>query len=383
MAPHRCTQGLRNVWHLGLKELRSLLHDRAMLVLIAFAFTLAIYSAATGTPQTLQRAPLAVVDEDHSTLSMRLREAFGPPYFLAPPDIALREVDPAMDAGRYTFVLDVPQHFERDLLGGRAPTLQLSVDATRMTQAFTGGAYVQAICQTEIAEFLQRHRSPDSQAGAAARLVLRNRFNPALTPSWFGAVAELINNVTMLGIVLTGAAWLREREHGSLEHLLAMPLSPLEIMAAKVWSMGLVVLLGCCASLWLVVHGLIGLPLPSTTWVFVLGAALQMFAVTSLGIFLATLARSMPQMGLLLIMVLLPLEMLSGASTPRESMPEAVRLLMLAAPTTHFVSLSQATLFRAAGLAEVWPQLLAIAGIGASFFGIALARLRSTMGAMS
>jgi ABC-2 type transport system permease protein len=154
-------------------------------------------------------------------------------------------------------------------------------------------------------------------------------------------------------------------------------------MAAKVWSMGLVVLLGCCASLWLIVHLLIGLPLPSTTWVFVLGAALQMFAVTSLGIFLATMARSMPQMGLLLIMVLLPLEMLSGASTPRESMPEAVRLLMLAAPTTHFVSLSQATLFRGAGLAEVWPQLLAIAGIGAGFFGIALTRLRRAIGAMA
>ncbi len=374
---------LSNIWNLGLKELRSLRHDRAMLVLIVFAFTAAIYSAATGTPESLHRAPLTIVDEDHSPLSQRLHEAFGPPYFLPPPAISLRDVDAAMDAGRYTFVLDIPPHFERDLLGGRQPQLQLSVDATRMAQAFTGGAYVQAICEGEIAEFLQRHRVADTTLDAPARLVLRNRFNPELRPAWFGAVAELINNVTMLGIVLTGAALLREREHGSIEHLLAMPLSPFEIMAAKVWSMGLVVLLGCCASLWLVVHGLIGLPLPRSTWVFVLGAALQMFAVTSMGIALGTLARSMPQMGLLLILVLLPLEMLSGASTPRESMPEAVRLLMLAAPTTHFVSLSQATLFRGAGLRVVWPQLLAIAGIGAALFTLALARLRSAIGAMA
>ncbi|MDE2119136.1 MAG: ABC transporter permease, partial [Betaproteobacteria bacterium] len=181
----------------------------------------------------------------------------------------------------------------------------------------------------------------------------------------------------------TSAALLREREHGTIEHLLAMPLTPFEIMAAKVWSMGLVVWLGTCAALLLVVHGLIGVPLPAATWVFVFGAGLQMFAVTSMGILLGTLARSMPQMGLLLIMVLLPLEMLSGASTPRESMPELVRLIMLAAPTTHFVALSQATLFRGAGLRVVWPQLLAIAAIGAVFFGLALARLRRAIGAMA
>lgn len=222
-----------------------------------------------------------------------------------------------------------------------------------------------------------------SEPRPAARLALRNRFNPALTPSWFGAVAELINNITMLGIVLTSAALLREREHGTLEHLLAMPLSPLEIMAAKVWSMALVVLLGACTSLWLVVHGLLGVALPPVTAVFVIGAALQLFAVTSMGIYLGTLARSMPQMGLLLIMILLPLEMLSGASTPRESMPAAVRWLMLGAPTTHFVSLSQATLFRGARLAQVWPQLLALCAIGALFFVLALGRLRRAIGALA
>ena len=370
---------LSNVWHLGVKELRSLWHDPAMLLLMVFAFTLAIYSAATGTPETLQRAPLAVVDEDHSVLSDRLRQAFGPPYFLPPPRLAPSRVDSAMDAGLYTFVLDIPPHFQRDLLGGRRPGLQLSVDATRMLQAFAGGAYVQAIAQGEIAAFELRGPPGEPPLPQPARLVLRNRFNAALTPSWFGAVAELINNVTMLGIVLTSAALLREREHGTLEHLLSMPLSPLQIMAAKVWSMGLVVLLGTCASLLLVVHGLLGVPLPAATWVFVLGAALQMFAVTSMGIFFGTVARSMPQMGLLLIMVLLPLEMLSGASTPRESMPALVRMLMQAAPTTHFVSLSQATLFRGAGLAVVWPQLLAIGAIGAVFFAFALARLRRSL----
>ena len=368
-----------NVFHLGVKELRSLWHDTAMLLLMVFAFTASIYTAATGIPETLLRAPLAIVDEDHSPLSARIHEAFGAPYFLPPPLISQAEVDRELDAGRYTFVLDIPPDFQRDLAGGREPVLQLNVDATRMAQAFTGSGYVQAIVNGEIAEFLLRHRA---QSGLPVELAMRNRFNPALAQSWFGAIVELINNITMLGIVLTSAALIREREHGTIEHLLAMPVTPFEIMAAKVWSMGLVVLLASTLSLIVVVHGLLSVPLLGSVWLFLAGASLQMFAVTSIGIFMGTVARSMPQMGLLLILVLLPLEMLSGGTTPRESMPELIQTVMLAAPTTHFVNLSQAILFRGAGFDVVWPSFLAIAVIGAAFFLIALALLRRTIASM-
>ncbi len=362
-----------NIVHLGVKELRSLAHDRAMLVLMAFALTAAIYTAATGMPETLHKAPLAVVDEDHSVLSMRIVDALGPPALLRidAPDVAA--TTRGLDAGRITFALDIPPHFQRDVRAGRAPRVQLDIDATRMAQAFTGSAYVQAVVDGEIAEYLTHVRS---RATLPVRLELRNRFNPALRQAWFGAVVELINNITMLGIVLTCAALIREREHGTIEHLLSMPVTPLEIMAAKVWSMGLVVLVGAMLSLLGVVHALLGVPLPGPLALFALGVALHLFAVTSIGIFMGTVARSMPQAGLLLILVLLPLEMLSGGTTPRESMPETVRTLMLAAPTTHFVNLSQAILFRGAGFDVVWPSFAAIAVIGSVFFGIALALLR-------
>ena len=117
----------------------------------------------------------------------------------------------------------------------------------------------------------------------------------------------------MLSIILTGAALIREREHGTVEHLLVMP------------------------------------------------------------------ARSMPQLGLLVILTLMPLQILSGGMTPRESMPEIVQNLMLAAPTTHFVELAQAILFRGAGADIVWPQLVALVVIGGMFFVGALSRLRRSL----
>ena len=140
---------------------------------------------------------------------------------------------------------------------------------------------------------------------------------------------EIINNVTMLSIILTGAALIREREHGTIEHLLVMPITPFEIMISKIWAMGLVVLLACSFSLVFIVEGLLSIPIEGSIMLFLVGVILNLFATTSMGIFMGTIARSMPQFGLLIMLVLLPLELLSGGVTPRESMPEMVQILIL------------------------------------------------------
>lgn len=369
-----------NIINLGVKELRSLGHDPIMLFLIIYSFTVAIYAAATAMPEALSKTPIAIVDEDQSPLSTRIVDAFYPPYFLQPVIINQSEMDARMDAGLDTFALDVPPNFQRDVLAGRSPTIQLNVDATRMSQAFTGSGYIHTIVTAEVNAFAKRYRSA---ATLPVDLVLRARFNPELNRSWFGAVMEVVNQVTMLSIVLTGAALIREREHGTIEHLLVMPVTPFEIMTSKIWSMALVVLVACAFALVFMVQGLLGVPIQGSFALFLAGAAMLLFATTSMGIFLGTMARSMPQFGLLTILVLLPLEMLSGGMTPRESMPGVVQFVMLAAPTTHFVMLAQAILFRGADLAVVWRQFVALAVIGLGLFGYALARFRNTIGSMT
>jgi ABC-2 type transport system permease protein len=371
---------LSNIYRLGVKELWSLWRDPVMLVLIVYTFTVAIYTAATAMPETLHNAPIAIVDEDDSPLSKRIASAFYPPQFSPPQMITLEEMDRGMDEGRYTFVIDIPPDFQRDVLAGRHPEIQVNIDATRMSQAFTGAGYVQQIVMGEVDEFVQRYRG---SAAPPVDLALRARFNPSLERPWFGGLMEIINNVTLLSIILTGAALIREREHGTIEHLLVMPVTPTEIMLAKVWSMGAVVLLAAALSLSFVVRGLLQVPVEGSVALFLVGAALHLFATTSMGIFLATLARSMPQFGLLLILTLVPLQLLSGGMTPRESMPELVQDLMLAAPTTHFVELGQAILYRGAGIEVVWKQFLLLAAIGLVLFLLSLARFRRTISQMA
>ena len=367
------------VFRLGVKELWSLWRDPAMLFLIAYTTTLAVYSAGASQPETLHRVPIAIVDEDGSALSGRIAAAFYPPQFSPPAHIGLHEVDPGLDAGRFTLVLHIPAHFQRDLLAGRAPSVQLNMDATRMGQAFAANGAVQQIVQLEAAEFLRRDRTVPVQP---VELAVRARFNPALTPAWFGSLMELISIVTMLSIILTGAALIREREHGTVEHLLVMPVTPAEIMLAKVWSMALVVLLAVWASLTVVIRGAIGVPIEGSVPLFLLGAALHLFATTSMGIFLATVARTMPQFGLLMVLTMMPLQMLSGGVTPRESMPLWVQYAMALAPTTHFTELAQAILYRGAGLAVVWQPMLWLLAIGSVLFALALARFRRTIAQM-
>lgn len=367
-------------WHIVLqlagKELRSLWRDRLLLVFVLWAFSGAIYTAATAMPDRLVRAPIAVVDEDQTVLSQRLISAFYPPDFLTPDLISLGEMDAGLDTGHYSFVLDIPPGFQRDVVAGRRPALQLNVDATQMRQSFVGTGYVQIMIQLELQEFVQGERAA---AASPVELAVRMRFNPTLNSAWFTGVMEVINMVTMLSIILAGAALIRERGHGTLEHLLVMPIRPVEIMLAKVLSMGAVVLLASLLSLRIMVQGVLEMPIGGALALFMLVVALHLFATTSMGIFLGTVARSMPQLALLIILVLLPLQMLSGGATPRESMPEAVRTLMLLAPTTHFVSLAQAVLYRGAGMSIVWPTLLALTAIGATFFVAALTRFRRSL----
>ena len=371
---------LKNVLLLGRKELWSLARDPMMLLLIVYVFSVSIYTSATAQPETLNNAPIAIVDQDQSPLSARITSAFYPAEFIHPRMIEYGEMDSGMDTGAFTFVLNIPPNFQRDVLAGRSPEVQLNIDATRMSQAFTGNNYIQQVVMGEVNEFVRRYRSVDT---LPVDLALRVRFNPTLEKAWFGSIAEVINSVAMLSIILTGAALIREREHGTIEHLLVMPVTPGEIMASKVTAMGLVVLVATAASLNFVVRGLLGVPIEGSIPLFLCGAVLCLFAMTSMGIYLATLSRSMPQFGLLLMLTLLPMNLLSGGRTHRESMPEIVQNLMQLAPTTHFVSLGQAILFRGAGIETVWQPFLALLVIGTALFLLSLRRFRNTISQMA
>jgi ABC-2 type transport system permease protein len=365
-----------NVYWLGVKELRSFLRDYVLLALVVYAFSLAVIMQARSFSQELHNASVAIVDEDHSELSRRIAHAFLPPLFQTPQPIAERDIVPLMNAGRYTFVIDIPPNFQRDVLAGRRPALQIDVDATAMVQAGLGSGYAQQIVTTEISDFVSR---AEGSPLPLVNLAVRIAFNPNITTAWFTSVMGIINSITMLAIILAGAAIIREREHGTMDHLLVMPVTPFEIAMSKVWANGLVIAVAGGLSLSIVVRTILGIPIGGSILLFMVGVVIYLFFATAIGVFLGTVARSMPQLGLLYMLVYLPMNMLSGANTPLESMPPWLATIMQASPSTHFVSFAQSILYRGAGIDVVWPEFLVVALIGGLFFGLAILRFRSVV----
>lgn len=367
---------IANIYRLGIKELYSLLRDPVLLGLIFYTFTFAVYTVANDIRTELNNASIAIVDEDRSGLSTQLIGAFLPPYFKKPEVIDLQAVDQGMDGGRYTFVLDIPPGFEADVLAERHPVLQLNVDATAMTIAGNGASYISSIINAELLKFVSR---ASGAVSLPVELRIRAKYNPNLDSTWFLAVMQIINNLTILAIILAGAAVIREREHGTLEHLLVMPVTSSEIMLAKIWANGLVIVVAAVLSLHFVVQGLLGVPIIGSITLFAVGAAMYLFAVTAMGITLSTLATTMPQFGLLAIPVFIVMNLLSGGLTPLESMPPALQNAVQILPSTHFIKFSQAVLYRGAGIGIVWPQLAVTAGIGMAFFAVGLLRFKATL----
>ncbi|MBN9272133.1 MAG: ABC transporter permease [Alphaproteobacteria bacterium 64-6] len=371
---------MENAFRLGIKEFASLSRDVVMVVLIAYVFTFAVYSEATAMRTDVNDAKVAVIDGDRSTLSGRIKDALRPPHFRPPVEIDRSSLDRLMDKGVFIFILDIPHGLEADFLGGRNPAIQVNVDATTISQAGVGTAYIQEIIARETASYLKHDRA---ETLVPVNTVIRAMFNPNLEALTFTSSMGVINNVTILAIILVGAAVMREREHGTIEHLLVMPVSASEIIAGKVWANGLVILLAAAFSLHVVVEVVLRTRIVGSIELFLVGTAIYLFAVTSLGILLATVANSMPQFALLSIPVFVLMFLLSGAFTPFESMPRALQAIMDLSPSTHFVRFAQAVLYRGAGIDVVWRDLLIMVGLGAAFVVVALYRFKAMLARQS
>lgn len=369
-------QSLQNIFWLGLKEIRSFLSDIVMVLFVIYAFTLAIHIQATGTSSEVNNASIAFVDEDMSSLSKELFNAFYPPRFKFPKNIDAKNIEDVMDKGLYMFVVVIPPDFEQDLLAGRNPSVQINIDATAMQQAGIGTGYIKNIIHDRVESFLTR---ADSRVQRPVGLIVRRLFNPNGDSTWFKSVVAIINQISLLTVVLTGAAVIREREHGTLEHLLVMPLSAFEIAMAKVWANGLVILIATAISLFIIVQMILRVPFQGSVLLWFTGVLLYLFFSTALGIFLGTVSQSMAQFALLIILVIMILMLLSGGNTPVESQPKWLQYITYFLPSRHFVSFSQVIIYRGGGINAVWRQFLMVGVVGLAFFVYSLSLFRKSI----
>lgn len=367
---------LSNIFWLGTKELQVLVKDLMMILFIVWSLGVGIYMQATGGGETINNAAIAIVDEDRSRLSRTIAGLFYPPYFQTAKSIDAADVERAMDQGRFSIIVAIPPHFERDTRMGRRAEIQINVDATASQQAALGAAYVQSFVTDEVARYLEAAARP---AGPSSDLVIRRAFNANGTQTWFRAIIGLVDHLSMLMTILTGAALLREREHGTIEHLLVMPLTAIEVALAKVWANGAVILIAFTCSMMLVVEGALHVPIAGSHGLLLLSTLVYVFAAAAIGILLGTLARTMAQFALLIMMAVIPMTILSGGMSPVESQPYWIQYVTWLLPSRHYVALMQAVAFRGAGLSIIWQDLATVLVMGVTFLAASLFLFRRSI----
>ena len=365
-------QMLKNIYYLTRKEFRSVFSDPVLIILIAYIFTMPVYDMSRMSTD-VKHAAVAVIDRDQSVLSFRIRDALQAPFFQSPKAIDPHDTDALMNRGEFTFVIEIPPNFQRDVQAGRHPQIQLLIDATSMTQAGLGSSYINQIAGREINDFV------GIELPEVVKPVVHAEFNPNTESSWFMPTSQIGTMAFLLLMLLAGAAVIRERERGTIEHLLVMPVTAPELMMSKILANGVVIMISAMLSLWFVVHLSIGVPLNGSLLLYAVGLALFLFAVSSLGIMIATLAPTMAQFGMLVLPVYIVINLFAGGSSPRVNMPQVAQDISEYWPLTQFMKFAQNILFRGAGLEIVWPQMLAMLLLGLLLLGLALLRFRKML----
>ena len=365
-----------------LKELKQLSRDPILLIVIGYFFTADIYIAGAGIAIDLKNAPIAVIDRDHSAASRELIYRFQPPYFHFQQEIdSGREAVRLLDEGKVLAVIDIPEHFQRDLMAGRQVAVQMQVDASNATLGTLATSYAARIVGRFGMELAERGMGT-AQLQALPMVEARQRvyYNPNQADPWFMSISELLMVITMLSLMLPAAAAVREKERGTIEQLAVSPLSPTQILLPKVLAMGLAVMGGVTAALFLIIEPIFQVPIKGSIPLFFLATALYVFATSGLGLFIATLSRNLGQVVMLVLLIMMPMLLLSGAWTPPEAMPTLLREAMHLSPLFYYTEMAYAILLKGAGLELLWKLMLQLALLGSAVFAFGVWRFRRQFG---
>jgi ABC-2 type transport system permease protein len=344
------------------KEFLAVLKDpasRVILIVPAIMQSLLFGYAAT---YDLNRADYALLDQSHSAASTALvAKLDGTGVFHRAATLRTpADIERVIDAQDALFVIHIGPRFEQQLQAGEDAAVQLIVDARNSNTAGSAAGYVSAV----VADFNAQWRAQHGGVKAPVRIDSRAWFNPNLETRW-NLMPGMIAALSMLQtLLLTALSVAREREQGTFDQLLVTPLSPTEIMIGKAVPP---VLIGLVQSTIVLGVTLLWFEVPMAGSLVTLYAGLACFTIASVGIGLSISAVSanMQQAMLYTFVLIMPLMLLSGLTTPVRNMPEALQIATLANPLRFAIDLVQRVYLEGVGLLTVWHNLIPLVVIAA------------------
>ena len=351
-----------------LKEFIQFSRDRVMLILILWLYTVEVVICTYALTFDVRHLPLAVVDLDRSPASRALLERFAisEAFDLVAHPPSAEAAERWLETGSASLVLVIPAGFNRDLRRGDATTIQLLLDGSNANTATIAQGYVLQVLD----RFRQEGRLGASPPTGQVRPVVRVWYNPEQTFTSFQVLAMVAVAALMVGMIHPAASIVREKEVGTMEQLMVTPIRTGELFLAKtVPTLGIGVL-AIFPSLLIVWW--FGVPLRGSLALFLGLTALFLLSAIGLGVLVAAVSQTLQQALLLAFFGLFPIMFLSGTLVPVESMPKPLQYLSLASPLRHYMDIILGVFLKGAGLAELWPQALALVVIGLALFLLGL-----------
>lgn len=365
----------RRLFSLIRKEFAQIFRDRALVVILLWAFTAAVYTSGQGRSTEVTNVPTAVLDLSRSPASREFLSHLQQPYFKTVAYLSHEsEITEWLDRGRASMVVVVPPDFQRKVDGGGQASVQVISDGALAMSATVSIAYVAAISGAYSLSVLEQRAGGGYTLGNLPGIDerLRVRFNPNMLSTWFAGLLELLNMFTMVSLLLTAANLVREKEHGTLEQLLVSPARPVEIFLAKIFPTIVLVLGMSSLSFLLVLVPVFHVPIRGSLLLFYAASALYVFSMTSMGIAIAVVAKNLAQALMIMILILQPMVFLSGAWNPPEAMTPWMRWVSMLSPLRYFIDLGYGVILKGNGLRLVATDLAGIVILGSILFSFSL-----------
>lgn len=397
-------QALRRFWALALKELRQIRRDRRLVMSLIVPPALQVLLFGFALDAEVRNLRLGVVDESRTTESRELVSVLteNRTFRMTGSYQTVAELERAIGSGRLDVGVVVPYDFTRYLTRGWPVTVQVLLNAVnantaQIAQGHVQGAIAWLASQRTIA------RGPTAAADLAAagsavptasdrdapptvpRPVPRVTvtaallYNPGLVNAWFIVTGVFGTLIILNGSLVAGATMIREKERGTVEQLLMTPANSLEVVAAKIIPLFLL-LMGMVGFVLVLAALVFHVPFRGSVLLVVTASACCVLTGIGIGTLVSTLASSANQTQLISFFVNPPLAMLSGALTPIEAMPKWMQPIAQINPIAHFSAISRSVLVKGAGLDVVYPHLLALAAASLLLVGISAWRFRRQLG---
>ena len=367
---------LRRLFGLIRKEFIQILRDRALVLILLWAFTAAIYTSGHGHAMEVTNVPTIVYDLSRSPASREFLSHLQPPYFKFVAYITQeKEITTCLDSGCASIAIVIPPDFQRKIDSGKQAQIQAITDGGVAMQATIAVAYLASISANYSVSLMERRLGTAGSGDVEYPRVdgrVRVKFNENMSSTWFSSLLELFNMFTMVSLLLTAADLVREKEHGTLEQLLVSPARAFEIFLAKIVPTVIVVLGLSVLSFLLVLEPSFHVPIRGSLVLFYSVSALYVFAMTSMGIAIAVVARNLAQAMMIMLLILQPMILLSGAWNPPEAMSPWMRWASMISPLRYFIDFGYGVLLKGNGLTLVAQDIGGICILGIGLFTFSL-----------